>query len=99
MHSVTAVYYFNPLSFQNRLFGYIVLRYDTPDTYDWVYGNWINSVSNGLEFLRMKNDINFLMECKSIHKDHKERDTFTNLKNDRGMQRSYELIINAGDTS
>lgn len=91
-----AVYYFNPLLFQDRLFGYIVLRYDTPDTYDWVYGNWINSVSNGLEFLRMKNDINFLMECMSIHED---RDTFTNLKNDRGIQRSYELIINAGDRS
>lgn len=89
-----AVYYFNPLLFKDRLFGYIVLRYDTPDTYDWVYGNWINAVSNGLEFLRMKNDINFLMECMTIHEDH---DTFTNMKNDRGIQRSYELIINAGD--
>ncbi len=92
----SAVYYINPLSFKERLFGYIVLRYDTPDTYDWVYGNWINSVSNGLEFLRMKNDINFLMECMTINEDH---DVFTNLKNDNGMQRSYELIMNAGDRS
>lgn len=90
----SAVYYINPLSFKDRLFGYIVLRYDSPDTYDWIYGSWINSVSNGLEFLRMKNDINYLMECRSIQEDH---DSLTNLKNDKGMQRSYELIINAAD--
>ncbi len=93
-HDKPSVYFFNPLSFKDRLFGYTVLRYDTPDTYDWVYGNWITAISNGLEFLRMKNNIHFLMECMSIHEDH---DALTNMKNDRGLQRSYELILHAED--
>ena len=57
-HKKAAVYYFNPLHFKERLFGYIVLQYISSDGYDDIYRNWITYVANGLEFLRIKHDIN-----------------------------------------
>ena len=84
-----AVYYFNPLFFNDRLFGYLVLKYHDPDTYDDIYRNWLKSVSNGLEFLRMKNDIQYLTQCQNLSD---LRDTLTGMYNETGMRKAYHTI-------
>lgn len=88
-HNKAAVYYFNPLHFKERLFGYIVLKYNSSDVYDDIYRNWITYVANGLEFLRMKHDINYLMQCQSMTENF---DSLTSLRNDSGMKKVYELL-------
>ena len=84
-----AVYYFNPLFFNDRLFGHLVLKYHDPDTYDDIYRNWLKSVSNGLEFLRMKNDIQYLTQCQNLSD---MRDTLTGMYNETGMRKAYHTI-------
>ena len=84
-----AVYYFNPLFFNDRLFGHLILKYAQPDTYDDIYRNWLKSISNGLEFLRMKNDIQYLTQCQNLSD---LRDTLTGMYNDTGMRKAYHSI-------
>ena len=84
-----AVYYFNPLFFNDRLFGHLILKYHDPDTYDDIYRNWLKSVSNGLEFLRMKNDIQYLTQCQNLSD---LRDTLTGMYNDTGMRKAYHTL-------
>lgn len=92
----SAVYYFNPLHFKERIFGYMVLKYDSPDVYDDIYRNWITSVANGLEFLRMKHDINYLMQCQSMTENY---DSLTSLRNNEGMQKVHALLKYEDHTS
>ena len=84
-----AAYYFSPLFFHTRLLGHIVLKYGRPDGYDDIFRNWVKSVSNGLEFLRMKNDISFLTKCQSISET---RDTMTGLLNEKGLRQAYKSM-------
>lgn len=58
------IFYFCPLYFQTRLFGCTVTAYDRPDGYDFSFRDWNKTVSNALEFLRMKNDIHYLTQCR-----------------------------------
>lgn len=83
------VYYFSPIFFQSHMFGHIVLKYDNPDTYDNVFRNWIKSISNSLEFLRMKNNIQYLMECQSLSET---QDILTALNNDVGMEKAFKSL-------
>ncbi|MBR4626483.1 MAG: substrate-binding domain-containing protein [Ruminococcus sp.] len=89
-HTEPAAYYFDPLFFGDKFFGYTVLRYDEPDSYDDIFRNWVKSVSNGLEFLRMKNDIRYLSKCQDLSD---QRDTLTGMYNARGMERSYRAAV------
>ncbi len=59
-----SVYYFCPLCFQTRLYGYIVLAYENPERFRYQIRSWNQIVSNSLEFLRLKNDIHYLMLCQ-----------------------------------
>ena len=85
-----AAYYFNPVIFDNRIFGYVILKYDNPDSYDINFKHWIKSLSIGLEFLRLKLDINYLLECQSVSQS---QDTMTALKNDVGMKKAFDESI------
>lgn len=58
------IFYFCPLYFQTRLFGCTVTAYERPDGYDFSFRDWNKTVSNALEFLRMKNDIHYLTQCR-----------------------------------
>ena len=58
------VFYFSPLCFQKHLFGYTVLAYNYPACYDFSFRDWNKTVSNTLEFLRMKNDMHYLKQCQ-----------------------------------
>ncbi|MDE5577607.1 MAG: substrate-binding domain-containing protein [Oscillospiraceae bacterium] len=59
-----AVFYFSPVHFQTRLFGYTVLKFSCPTGYDFSFRDWNKNVANTLEFLRMKNDIHYLAQCQ-----------------------------------
>ncbi len=76
-------YYFNPLFFGDRYFGYIVTVYRNPNTYDSIFRNWLKTVSNALEMLRMKNDINHLTQCRGLSQQH---DSSTGLYNRTGFE-------------
>ena len=91
---VPSVYYFTPLFFSNRMFGHVVLKYDIPDTYDDIFRNWIKSVSNSLEFLRMKNDIQYLTRVQDLSE---ERDTLTGMFNAAGMEKAYRSAVPHGN--
>ena len=59
-----AVYYFSPVYFQTRFYGCAVSAYETPDGYDFSFRNWNQTISNALEFLRLKNDNHYLSLCQ-----------------------------------
>ena len=58
------IFYFSPLYFQTRLYGLTALIYDRPGGYDFSFRDWNKAVSVALEFLRMKNDIHYLTQCR-----------------------------------
>lgn len=58
------IFYFSPLYFQTRLYGLTALIYDRPGGYDFSFRDWNKAVSVTLEFLRMKNDIHYLTQCR-----------------------------------
>ena len=74
--------YFAPLFSEGREFGHFIFQYTTPDTYDSVMIEWLKITVNALQVLRMKNDINTLLECSNLSEYH---DTATGLYNKRGF--------------
>lgn len=64
MHEKPMIFYFSPLHFQTRLFGCTVAAYDQPQGYDFTFRDWNKTAANALEFLRMKNDIHYLNQCR-----------------------------------
>ncbi len=60
------VFFFNPLCFQTKLFGYTVVSFQYPQVYDFSFQEWNKTVANTLEFLRMKNDIHYLTQCQRV---------------------------------
>ncbi|MCQ2434765.1 MAG: substrate-binding domain-containing protein [Oscillospiraceae bacterium] len=78
------VQYYLPVFFEQKLFGYYVLQYNTPDTYDDIFRNWMKSLSNGLEFLCMKNDIRYLLSCQNLSE---QKDSLTGLYSKNGFER------------
>lgn len=80
------IMYFCPIFFSGKEFGYFILQYDKPDVYDIIFRDWIKIASNALEILRMKNDINTLLECRNLSFFH---DSVTGLYNENGLK--FEL--------
>ena len=75
-------FYISPVFYQKHIFGCLILAYDKPDGYDSIFRNWIKTFSNALEFLRMKNDNNYLMKCQNLSERY---DTVTGLYNESGF--------------
>lgn len=88
-NSDAAVCYLNPLFSGQKLFGYMALLYSTPSSYEDVYRHWLKSFSIGLEFLRLKNDIRYLISCQNVSEN---RDTLTGMNNKRGLRRVFQTI-------
>lgn len=82
-----APYYFCPLFFAERELGFVVLRFKKPDTFDHIFRNWLKSISNGLEFLHMKNDIQYLMQCQDLSE---QRDTMIDMLSEKGIKKAYK---------
>lgn len=85
-----SVYYFTPVFFSTRLFGHLVLKYNKPDSYDEAFRTWVKSVSIGLEFLRMKNDIQYLLSCQDLSNF---RDTLTGMYNKNGIRHAFRSAV------
>ncbi|MBQ6181180.1 MAG: substrate-binding domain-containing protein [Ruminococcus sp.] len=85
-----SVMYFTPIYVGERHLGHMILRYRRPDGYDDVFRNWLKSITNGLEFLRMKNDIQYLSSCQDLSEF---RDTLTGMYNAKGMKRAYSSAL------
>ena len=96
MYGEACAYYFTPLFFRDRILGLSVLRYDHPDCFDITYRDWLKGVSNGLEFLRMKNDIQYLMRCQSLSEDY---DSVTGLLRRKSLLRELSAVIARADDS
>lgn len=96
MYGDACAYYFTPLFFRDRLLGLSVLRYDHPDCFDVTYRDWVKGVSNGLEFLRMKNDIQYLMRCQSLSEDY---DSVTGLIRKKALLREISAVIARAEPS
>lgn len=77
--------YYLPIFFEKKLFGYFVLQYNAPDTYDDVFRDWMKDLSNGLTFLCMKNDIRYLISCQNLSEHH---DSLTGLYSHKGFERA-----------
>ena len=75
-----AIFYFSPLHFQTRLFGYTVLVYDHPTGYDFSFRDFNKTMANTLEFLRMKNDISYLAQCQRASSLYDALTGFYNLR-------------------
>ena len=88
-----APYYFCPLFFAERELGFVVLRFKKPDTFDHIFRNWLKSISNGLEFLHMKNDIQYLMQCQDLTE---QRDTLTGMLSEKGIKKAYKTADKDG---
>ncbi len=59
-----SVYYFCPLCFQKRLYGFAAFAYRYPERFRYRIRSWNQLVTNALEFLRLKNDIHYLTLCQ-----------------------------------
>ena len=84
-------YYWLPLCFGERFFGYCVLRYDRPLCYDDVCRSWIKAVANGLEFLRLKADVHYLLQCRVLSGAY---DSMTGMFSREGLENAFHLMQN-----
>ncbi len=90
-------YFCFPLFFMDRDFGFMTVRYDRTENPGESFREWINKASNALEFLRMKNDIDYLMQCRNLSELH---DSATGLYNRTGFINELDISIrNAGNQS
>lgn len=90
--SEPCAYYFNPLFFRDRYFGYIVTVYRNPNTYDSIFRSWLKTVSNALEMLRLKNDINYLTQCRGLSQQH---DSSTGMLNRSGFESAVKRAVSS----
>lgn len=76
MYDEPLAWYFTPVHFKDRCFGYEVLVTElTQKPFDHIYRNWARNVNNALEMQRIKN----------IHMNASMRDPATGLFNRRGL--------------
>ena len=84
-------YYFTPLHFNERCFGYTALSYgDIPMAYDGLYHAWIRNLTNALEFMRVRNilsSMNQRLFTASI------RDALTGIFNRKGFRHYSEELF------
>ena len=86
------VYFFSPLCFQTRLFGYTVSKYSYPTGYDFSFRDWSKTVADTLEFLRMKNDIHYLTQCQRASSLYDSLTGFYNLREFRQITESAQNV-------
>lgn len=86
--------YFTPMFTNGIEFGYFIFQYTKPDGTDPAVVDWINSAVNALNVLRMKNDINELLEYSNLNA---YKDTATGVFNKKGFIRELENAISKAD--
>ncbi len=84
------VLYNCPIFFSGKYFGYFILQYDHADSYDIIFRDWLKTAASALELLRMKNDINTLLECRDLSVQH---DSTTGMLNEKGLENELRLML------
>ncbi|MBP0989122.1 MAG: substrate-binding domain-containing protein, partial [Oscillospiraceae bacterium] len=84
--------YLNQVFFKDRLLGYCIVYYDHPDTYDDTYRSWLKTVSNCLEFMRLKGDVRYLLQCRKLSPSY---DSMTGVFSADGMRDAMQQMLNA----
>ncbi len=84
-----AVFYFNPIHFNDRCFGYCVLTYTKPNTIARYHRDWLRIVGMALESLRVKN--NFKYSNKQLE-EYAQIDSLTKIYN-RNAFAKYSKIF------
>ncbi len=82
--------YFVPMFSNGIELGYFIFQYTQPDGYDEVAVGWLNSAVTALNTLRMKNDINELLEYNNLSAF---RDTATGMYNKDGFTREIQNLF------
>jgi len=90
MNNNSLILYFCPIFFAGREFGYFILQYSEADSYDIIFRDWLKIASNALEYLRLKNDMQTLLECNNLSQYH---DSVTGLLNEKGLENETEFEI------
>ncbi len=88
------VMYMCPIFFSGKEFGYFILQYDKPDSYDIIFRDWLKIAANALESLRMRNDISTLLECRNLSAYH---DSVTGLYNENGLKNELARPLKNAD--
>ncbi|MDD5934810.1 MAG: GGDEF domain-containing protein [Clostridiales bacterium] len=101
-----AVFYFNPVHFNDRCFGYVVTSYTTPNTISNIHRDWLRMVGIALENLRVKNNFRYSNEqleeyaqIDSLTKIY-NRNAYAKYSNSfftKALQGQKELLILMGD--
>ncbi len=91
-------WYFTPLHFNERCFGYAALGYGIqPLAFDQIYHAWSRNINNALEFMRMRNFYNSMNQRLYLASI---RDTLTGIYNRKGFKRysaeTFAKAINTG---
>lgn len=87
---LAAFYNLSPVFFLDRTLGYVVAKCNSAAANNNMYKNWLKAISNAIEFLRMKNDIQYLSQCVNLSETH---DIMTDMYNERGFKSAYDSFI------
>lgn len=80
-----SVYYFTPLHFNDRCFGYTVLQYtDKPVVFNDEYADWMRNVDNAFESMRRRLTMKYLYESRERLKTFSVTDQLTGIYNRNG---------------
>ncbi len=88
--TVPNAYYCCPVFFFDEEFGYMTVRYDKVMCFGESFRNWNRIAANALEFLRMKNDIDYLMQYRNLSEF---RDSATGLSNRKGFMNEMNIAL------
>ena len=89
-----AAYSICPLFFLQHSLGYAVMKFHTARACTNQYRRWLKAVGNGLEFLRMKNDIQYLTQCCNLSETV---DIMTDMYNKRGFHSAFDAAAGTFD--
>ena len=97
MNDTMQTYYFVPVHFEDRCFGYAVITYgDDMKIYDYNYRSWIHNVNSSLEIVRVQNNLRW---CHDRLDEIAIRDALTGIYNRRGLERfSNDIFQNCVNT-
>ncbi len=80
-----SVYYFTPLHFNDRCFGYTVLQYiNRPTVFNDEFASWMRNVDNAFESMRRRLTMKYLYESRERLKAFSVTDSLTGIYNRNG---------------
>lgn len=84
-----ASFFFTPVHFSDRCFGYTVLSFTKPNSLEYCYRDWLRTVGIAFENLRVKN--NFMWSNQQLE-EYAQIDSLTKIFNRNGFFKYSELF-------